>query len=855
MEGGLSPQLQAKLNDWSAAQPYVWQLRLSESDFKELEATITHQLKADNGRHETLLSEHWALAVLLYMAEWYKRCYQSGNTNDLLQLDTNELKQLWQTLGINTLLYLYTDASGNSRWQYSTYVLGGLAIRHELNRKESDNGRFLKGLCRIFNGENYTLENLDDATRAVAFRESIRQKHSLYVYLQEILSGQLPFSEDDLQDGQSEVNRFILAIKTANDEVLRQKFRFEWIVYNAPDGDTMQRRLRVWMNPEEVGGGQHHYLRYDRVHLWGFIHPEKVEHLRVSIQFFDGDKVVSPCNFDEPLLVYTNTGAAETGFVCWNTSQYKTFDKVPVRHFSEFQLVVRDNSGETHVAQEQVASEYLQLWRMGQWDDWWSSLQNSQRQTAIVFSRRCRLVGSGCEEVSYKPFHEKGQGSGEIYGWHYIYDCATLKDEHDREQTFYNRQGYDMVTTRLYNDTISYKNGGLVSYYSIGDPEEDDELSEKQLPLIFGKSDIIVRHFNTKDDVKNAQPDSDTTPEQVEWRLDNGRYNEWPESERPKYGEVTLRVTSKGVQNLITVLYLPPLSETATVERNLKQNTITYRDWKSGQPRSVTDVPPLDGKPLAPTVEIRFGDEQSYAVLDIWRPVQLHEVCLGDRVVKYGCGETTTIPYILKDELTYNEFGHQGYRSYKCSMLGSIYPLLPDQRDAHMEAWRTGQEFEATRLDAEAPQSLRITFGTAEDEVNDDERLTFLLWDYDKDKDPGKTYYHVQEERNTILFQSLKDVNEGLIVAYAHSNFFPFSYRDVQQRTSALSCFEVAAEHRLYFFAMKPLTMLNTEEFAGQVYHPLLEKRGNRLTDNDRRALCRLADEFQFNWADMGIEI
>ena len=519
MEEGLSPQLQAKLSAWSTAQPYVWQLRLSEADFKELEAAISHQLKADNGRHETLLSERWALVVLVYMAEWYKRHYQSGNTNDLLQLDTNELKQLWQALGINTRLYLYTDTSGNSRWQYSTYVLGGLAIRHELNRKENDKGRFLKGLCRIFNGENYTLENLDDASRAVAFRESIRQKHSLYAYLQEILSGQLPFSEDDLQDGQSEVNRFILAIKTANDEVLRQKFRFEWIVYNAPDGDTMQRWLRVWMNPEEVGGGQHHYLRYDRVHLWGFTHPEKVEHLRVSFQFFDGDKVVSPCNFDEPLLVYTNTGAAETGFVCWNTSQYKTFDKVPVRHFSKFQLVVRDNSGETHVAQEQVASEYMQLWRMEPWGDWWSSLQNSQRQTAIVFSRRCRLVSSGSEEVSYKPFHEKGQGSGEIYGWHYIYDCATLKDEHDREQTFYNRQGYDVVTTRLYNDTImrlSYtdtSNRSFACDYSIVHSFATSNLQMGKHNLVMFH--LMGQHFITADRFPHVEQFERFTPDSV----------------------------------------------------------------------------------------------------------------------------------------------------------------------------------------------------------------------------------------------------------------------------------------------------------------------------------------------------
>lgn len=853
MEGRLSQDLQAKLNAWSAAQPYVWQLHLSEADFNELESVISKQLKTDDGRHDWLLTEQWAMIVLVYMAEWYKRRYQSGSTNDLLQLSSSELQQLWQTLGINTRLYLYTDDSGNRRWQYSTYVLGGLAIRHELSR--NDKGRFLKGLCRIFHGENYTLENLDDASRAIAFRESIKQKHSLFAYLQEILDGQLPFSKEDLTDGRSEVNRFILAVKTANEEVLRQKFRFEWIVYNAPDSGTMQRRLRVWLKPEEVGGGQHQYLRYDRVHLWGISQPEKVEHLKVSIRFFDDDKIVLPCNFDDPLFVYSFTGEAETGFICWNTKQYNTFEKVPVHHFSHFQIVVQEDNGKEYVVQEQAASEYMQLWRMEQWSDDWSSLQSSQRQTAIVFSRSCRLISSGSEEISYKPFYEKGQGRGDIYGWHYIYDSATLLDERGREQTFYNRQGYDVVTTRLYNDTIHYKHGGLVGYYTIDDPEEDDEVTEKQLPLIFGQHDIIVRHFNTKDDVKNAQPDSDITPDLVEWRLPNGHYTVWNDNDTPRYGEVTLRVSVKGVNNSLIAIYLPPLSQTVPIERDLKRHTITFCDWQTGQPLFITDEISLDGIPLTPTKEIRFGEDDNYIALDIWRPVQLQELCMDGHVVKYEHGETAAIPYILKEELIYNEFNRQGYRSYVCSMLGSIYSLLPDITNAHMEAWRTGEEFEATQLDNDAPQSLRVVFGTAESKVGNADGLTFLLWDYDKDKAPIPTDYHVQSEKNTILFQSMKAVDKELTFAYAHANFFPFGYKAVQQRTSALSCFEVGSEHRLYFFVLKPLTMLKTEEFVTQVYEPLMTKRKGQLTDSDRRALRRLADEFRFSWADMNIEI
>ena len=124
---------------------------MSEADFKELETCLKAVVSADGVN--ALSKAGNAIATIIYMAEWYKR---------------------------------RKDESGNKRWLYSIYVLGGLAIQHELHR--NDNMRFLKGLCRIYHGENYTLENLDDAARAVAFRESIKRQQSLYEYMKEILN-------------------------------------------------------------------------------------------------------------------------------------------------------------------------------------------------------------------------------------------------------------------------------------------------------------------------------------------------------------------------------------------------------------------------------------------------------------------------------------------------------------------------------------------------------------------------------------------------------------------------------------------------------------------------------------------
>ena len=108
------------------------------------------------------------------MAEWYKRKYQSGNRNQLIE--NLDLETLWSNSGISKKRYLYQD----DKWTEAMALLHLCAWwschRHELNRH--DKMKFLKGLCRIYHGENYTLENLDEASRAAAFRESIKRQHS-----------------------------------------------------------------------------------------------------------------------------------------------------------------------------------------------------------------------------------------------------------------------------------------------------------------------------------------------------------------------------------------------------------------------------------------------------------------------------------------------------------------------------------------------------------------------------------------------------------------------------------------------------------------------------------------------------
>lgn len=179
----MADELRNILERFNPDEPYVWRLHLDDEAYQLLEAYIA----AKSASMSKDITESDARLVIVYLAEWYRRIYKGSETGQTNAADDIDLKRVWKASGIRADRYVYQTESGTRLWKYSIYVLGGLAVRHELGRH--DNGRFLKALCRLFHGEDYTLENLDDESRAVAFRQSIAREHSLYEYLKEILDG------------------------------------------------------------------------------------------------------------------------------------------------------------------------------------------------------------------------------------------------------------------------------------------------------------------------------------------------------------------------------------------------------------------------------------------------------------------------------------------------------------------------------------------------------------------------------------------------------------------------------------------------------------------------------------------
>lgn len=93
----LTKELKDKIASFDICKPYVWLLKLSEVDFNELEVCL-NDIASVKG-FPALVSPQFAVETIIYIAEWYKRKYQRGNSNPLVE--KLNLEALWINAGIN----------------------------------------------------------------------------------------------------------------------------------------------------------------------------------------------------------------------------------------------------------------------------------------------------------------------------------------------------------------------------------------------------------------------------------------------------------------------------------------------------------------------------------------------------------------------------------------------------------------------------------------------------------------------------------------------------------------------------------------------------------------------------------
>ena len=834
--------LKDKLKHFNPNRPYVWELKIAEDEFRSLESDLCSYTPDASKKDD-------ALKILVYLAEWYKRRYTNRAKKDYQKTfggKKPDIETVWKSLAIDDQ-YLYRGESEQKLFLYSTFILSGLAVKFERQKNEKP---FLRALCRVYNKEDESFDRVVDSNHSIAFKESIAQGHSLRDFLEAIITSQdnvdaLPFAKEDYDNPDTEVALLIELIREINYEVNKSKFRFEWVVTSISGDNLINRRLHLWLNPEEKGK-LHQLLRIDRLKKWGFAEPENMHYIRLGVRYLNNNIVIKEPDFNHPELYYRNTGDASIGFICEKVD-YAKCNNVPVVSFDRVQLITWNEDGtelSIPVQEETVDFDTIQFYRMEAGEDEWTTRVSNQKETALVFSDKWIIADSSVDQLfERKTYYNKKVGEGDSVSWCYIHASVTIENE-DERRTFYNRQGYDHIVAKLYNDTINYSADGKVMLHYAED--EDSQEKANPISLIFGKQDIIVYHTETKDG-------EDSTCEETEIQLyefkKNGNYTPWTEENCPEYGYIELRLTIKGKPLLFKTFYLPK-----PIERDLDANTIHYYNIKKElvyEDKADIEKAISRREVLEPTVLLNIGTKTCYVSVPVFRPVKLKEVCYDGKILMYDENGEVTIPYILKEYVDVNDYGKDGYHSYSCKDFRNVFVELNNSE------YRTSGKYTSaidgkTFTDGHAPEG--VTFFVRKT-LSKNPRLRYCYWDCKKDSKPipVRNLETFELPSGNVLFQDQRKVSHRLQCEYMEkeaTGFAKIRRKCSDENDPVFEIFSIASEYNQYFFHFKALRSLangiseGRRDFYDEIYNPLLEYHQHRFSLRDKKELLRFADEF-----------
>lgn len=845
-------------------KPYVWKLRLSLAEFYDLESATGDSISSHAGHHEHLLTEDFAVVVVIYLAEWYKRFYCGADTmdeNKVLSLNTEELKRLYELAGIDAKTFVY-NASKNPdktsyRWQESLQVLGGLAVQAELKRDKHDN--LLPKLCKLFHGEDIDLDDLRDRNRAVAFQESIARQHSLYEYLKCILEKDehgrrnLPFAPSDLKDESTRIPELVSKIEQADVLAKKHKFDFEWIIQYAASTHSMVRQLKVKLKPEVIGGGKKQYIGYDRLRSeeWGMEHPENVGRIRMYLRFKNGGQYVQKEEKgEEPLFKYDNTGQEATGFLSVNKEDEAIYLRVPTTRFDKVEIVMHYDQT-AHVVQQMEVADYMQVYEVSKSGGRrFTSRRNAQAPTVLIFSTAHRLTEEFQDiPLSYAHFRQ-GETFGEDYCWCPIMDKVILRLNTGELLPFFNRNGLYQVVTKKYLKTIKYMDNVFVLYKYIDTDEDDDVMQEDRLTVLFGRQALSVLHFPSGM-AKDGVPAGDYT---TEWyNTKERRYVNWDEDHEPKQGKLRLRVTVKGLVFTPKVYYVP-FFPTDPEQQPIWRDFETMRICTAleGVEDIQDDFSKDIGDDMPDTRQLEIGTASEKILVDVYRPILIRELSqkkscdVESKVISYhDVNEDIEIPLINCQQFSVRDFSANGVKVYQVTQKGTVYYNFPTFNHPGIDGTSFLLEEKASALTPELPLDyLKIYTTKALDHAEE-----LYAWNYKSEPVRVDSSFQIKEEG--IVFQSLKDNDSPRHYAMPRANKGKGGWGGKKNVlvVDALYCFEKVAEHKAYFFLFNPLIkVIAARTQIKDIWLPLLKKREYNLTQADIGHLYLFALQFHFDW-------
>ena len=840
--------------------PYVWTLRLSEQEFHNLEEAIYESVSAHNGSMEHLIDARFALHTVTYIAEWYKRKYRNGASFPLGAINYHKkLEALWDSAGIDKDRFVYRrESDGHHIWQYSLYVLGGVALNFEMSKSARVRNSFLKGLCRLLHNQDDGDDKFASEDRAIAFCESMKYGHSIYHYIHALVDGDAvnsPFDDEELSNPESLEAKFLKAVQEADANALNEKFRYEWIIYHDERVPYMQRKLRVHLRPE-ADGMYHDYLLHHRLlNQWGVNASEHMRKIFLYLRFKDGERIVQEIDTEHPLMTFANTGDYNTGLHVCDHRDYADCIRIPSVRFDRFEVVACDaEDKELATLQTESMPDYMQLWQSEDCSCYWSNKQSRRRETAVVFNDNWRCESSIDDR---KPFKNKAGQLSESWNWKYIYNRVDLINVHNTERVpFFNLKGDIQIEIKQYPEVLLYDEPAMVK--RTVENYEDASIEESMLTLVFRKEDIKVRKISHSDGL--GPQVEEVTPEEILIKsLDDNRaqYKDWTECEK---GARKLKFIIREAEYIMQVYILPSLldkGQELPIKRDCEECSIEFLDFDSNV-QTLQDNVVANYIPIEPTLKVKIGEitdqYEDFVTLNIIRPTRIKEIYLDGKIKRYNDGHEFRLPFLLKDRVMICDFSDSGYQRFDCGQLQNIYGYIGNGRNAASAYWSEGRMIKATELCKSAPEWLYAWLGEASS-ANPVKDNNFFLWVHNEQKEQPTSYFTDVPDASTLFF-SMREIDNDFHCYFGKRGDLDVDIFDVfdniqneNPTDSVLTAFKLAQKHNIYFFTFTPI---NDAIYDGAQKQEIYDKlKQSSLQSDDKRCLLRLSEEFLFDWKDI----
>ena len=813
---------------------FVWELKLTPDEFAGLERRICDSVASHGGDYKHLLEEDLALHTVVYLAEWYKRCYDGTPTSrPKVAFNTKDLMKLWDVLDSDTHLYKNTylyKAASNIQWQHSLRLLGGLAINEILMKSYGD--PFLVDLCRLYHGEDIDLDDeflTIEYGNSVAVRESIRSQHSLYYFLFKILKKEYPFSQVELDDPNSDANKLIDKIKNADRLALKKKFEMEWLL--ATGANQLYRSVKICLKPENLNG-QRGYVSFDRAANWCIANTERS--FEVYLRFKSVKGGVVP---DVRAMSFSNTGS-DRGFVLNSRGDedFVVVDQVPVDDISEVSLIaVKADGTKKNMPEDSLQwGDPLQFY-MSLHTRVWTSRPLNLGTTMVVFTDKWNPIGTSLDGLcrQYVIASAVSPETGRNVTLLPIHNEVELTDGINSRK-FMNRMGHYLVLPKIYPEAIRYVSGYKVRYHELLEGMElltADELDvscfdNQETMLLFGHEGLSVYKLKSKND-----PKPDLIPSADYSIYYNGDKKLDAFTPKGLY-RFTIEInTGKTLE--FTAFYIPYTS-TANMPkpawRQYDNKTLHIVNHSENDPYDVANPPAEVTTSLHETV----AGSHNYAEIDMYHPVKVVELRQNDGCPEvYNLDDTIDVPFINCEQFSVRRYTADGVEDYS----------LADQKN------RIG---EFPNMNIEDPNPMQdydpiLHKGISLYYAKDNTALTtddYIWWDY------GNVFHHglLPDEENGMDFQSRKRTpNTRHYLAPVHWDNDVFDRPDIH--CIPFDCFKVAVEHRVYFTLFYPLRKsVVGDTMVADILLPLLVERTGQLKYADYDNLKRFAQEFLFDW-------